>query len=175
MPVGVLKAGSSFSPSSTAFLRNTWERKKDLIRRCFCWRCFVFFCLYIYIYKSRAFLTHSVYSRFHIANKFKRTQSIYANRSAHKKVLVNRINQIEKLSKLLRSRLMNSLFLFPPVFPKQGQKVILLRDRGRLICLSIISTRVIGRLQAAQGMRSVALLDSVLPQEGASQREVNTC
>lgn len=26
-PVGVLKAGSSFSPNSTAFLRNTWERQ----------------------------------------------------------------------------------------------------------------------------------------------------
>lgn len=41
--------------------------------------------------------------------------------------------------------------------------------------MSIISTCVIGRLQAAQGIRSVALLDCVLPQEGASQREVNTC
>lgn len=28
MPVGVLNAGSSFSPNSTAFLRNTWERNR---------------------------------------------------------------------------------------------------------------------------------------------------
>lgn len=31
MPVGVLKAGSSFSPNSTAFLRNTYEKKRQTV------------------------------------------------------------------------------------------------------------------------------------------------
>lgn len=56
-------------------------------------------------------------------------------------------------------------------FPGKEKKVILLTDCGRLICLSIISTCVIGRLRAAREMRSVAPVDCVLPQKGASQRE----